>query len=154
MRDFDVPPPRRSPDVLPTAPVDLPRRVPQPRGVRTAYFGGTRDQVARVRGWCLHGLRMPAHRAFPVLVVLSELVTNAVVHSASGGRYGRVRVSMESLPGQVLLVSVTDDGPRALCPVTVPALADAPATRTPCAACGWWPRWRRSGGGPEPPAVR
>ncbi|MEV2276923.1 ATP-binding protein [Nocardiopsis sp. NPDC049922] len=123
--------------------------------MRTAYFGGTWDQVAQVRSWCRCGMRMPAHRAFPVLLVVSELVTNAVVHTASGSRCGRVRISMEILPGQVVLVGVTDDGPRTQRPITVPALTDPVEDADPngrglrlvaALAEKWW--WTGCPGGP------
>ncbi|WP_304455633.1 ATP-binding protein [Nocardiopsis sp. YSL2] len=78
----------------------------------SAYFDGRPDQVSRIRDWSRSATGLDHDSADPVMLVVSELVTNAVRHSASGSRYGRVRVTVEVLPGQVVLVSVTDDGPR------------------------------------------
>ncbi|WP_081748630.1 ATP-binding protein [Nocardiopsis sp. CNT312] len=128
MPDFEIPPPRQPQNQGAPVPAALPRRVPGPRpGVRAASFGGTYDQVARVRSWCQQGTRLPAHRMFPVLLVASELVTNAVRHSASGQRCGRVRITAETMPAHIVLLSVTDDGPRPGREATVPALAGDPA---------------------------
>ncbi|WP_232832122.1 ATP-binding protein [Nocardiopsis sp. FIRDI 009] len=90
-----------------------------------------------------------------VKLVVSELVTNAVRHSASGGRCGRVKVTVEMLPGRVVLVSVTDDGARALRPITVPTLANHMDDAEECGrglrlvaalAEKWW--WTGCRGGP------
>ncbi|MEV2274563.1 ATP-binding protein [Nocardiopsis sp. NPDC049922] len=93
-------------------------------GVAAAYFDGTPEQVGRTRTWCAGATGLDETETAPVELVISELVTNSVLHSASGGRCGRVKVTVEVMPGQIVLVSVTDDGPRALRPITVPTLAD------------------------------
>lgn len=113
MDGFDIPRPRRG------APADrcvgdgLPVRGRCCRkGVRTAYFDGTPEQVRRIRNWGREALRLPEEHTLSPVLVLSELVTNAVLHTASGGRFGRVRVELEVLPGDVVILAVTDDGPR------------------------------------------
>ncbi|MFD3687682.1 ATP-binding protein [Nocardiopsis sp. NPDC058631] len=88
-----------------------------------AYFDGRADQLSRVRSWCLESLRLPEDRAAPSVLVLSELVANAVRHTASGTRFGRVRVQLEVLPGTVVVLAVTDDGPRSGQQITLPHLS-------------------------------
>ncbi len=65
-----------------------------------------------MRAWCRNGVFVDPLRALRVEVVASELVTNALVHSASGRMGGRVRVEMEPLPRQLVRIAVTDDGPQ------------------------------------------
>ncbi|WP_304452106.1 ATP-binding protein [Nocardiopsis sp. YSL2] len=89
-------------------------------GESTGYFDGRFDQVRRIREWCQKAIRMDDKRAAPVLLILSELATNAIQHSASGDQYGRVRVTVEVMPGDFVLLRVIDDGPRAGRPVTRP----------------------------------
>ncbi|WP_150244350.1 ATP-binding protein [Nocardiopsis quinghaiensis] len=99
--------------------------------MRTAFFGSQPSQAAQIRSWCQRGARVPAHRAFPLLLVVSELVTNAWLHTASGTECGRVRVQMRHLPGRLVRIAVTDDGPRPGQGVCLPRLspeADALAT--------------------------
>ncbi|MFD6950664.1 ATP-binding protein [Nocardiopsis sp. NPDC060348] len=111
----------------------LPRRFPSGgTGTRTAFFGSQPSQAAQIRSWCQRGVRLPAHRAFPVLLVVSELVANAWRHSASGAECGRVRVQMRHLLERVLLVAVTDDGPRPGQPLHVPRLASEADALTTC----------------------
>jgi anti-sigma regulatory factor (Ser/Thr protein kinase) len=56
------------------------------------------------------------------LLVVSELVTNAVEHTLSGRPGGTVTVTTAATAAQVY-IEVTDDGPRADAP-SVPALVD------------------------------
>jgi two-component sensor histidine kinase len=90
------------------------------RGLSAAYFDGKPEQVGRIRTWCAQATRLDEGRATPVVLVVNELVTNAIAHSASGGRCGRVKVVVEVLPGDFVLVAVTDDGPAARQPATLP----------------------------------
>ncbi|WP_017600665.1 ATP-binding protein [Nocardiopsis lucentensis] len=133
----------------------LPVRAKSPRaGVFAAYFGGTPEQVGRIRTWCAGATGLGEEAAAVVEMVVSELVTNAVRHSASGGRCGRVKVTVEVLPGQIVLVSVTDDGPRALRPITVPTLTTHTSDTAMCgrglrlvaalAEKWWWTGFRGS----------
>ncbi|WP_150253410.1 ATP-binding protein [Nocardiopsis deserti] len=80
--------------------------------MRTAIFGSLPSQVRQMRAWCRNGVFVDPLRALRVEVVASELVTNALVHSASGRMGGRVRVEMEPLPRQLVRIAVTDDGPQ------------------------------------------
>ncbi|OLT30713.1 hypothetical protein BJF83_24625 [Nocardiopsis sp. CNR-923] len=124
-------------------------------GVAAAYFDGTPEQVGRIRTWCAGATGLDEEAAAAVKLVVSELVTNAVRHSASGARCGRVKVTVEVLPGQIVLVSVTDDGPRALRPTTVPTLTTHISDTATCGrglrlvaalAEKWW--WTGFRGGP------
>ncbi|WP_233570866.1 ATP-binding protein [Nocardiopsis sp. Huas11] len=92
-------------------------------GLSAAYFDGNPEQVRRIRTWCEQATRLDEGQAAPVVMVVNELVTNAIAHSASGGRHGRVKVVVEVLPGDFVLVAVTDDGPSARQPITVPHVA-------------------------------
>ncbi|WP_232832105.1 ATP-binding protein [Nocardiopsis sp. FIRDI 009] len=88
----------------------LPRRIPSGRpGVRMASFGPLPGQVATARQWCWHGSGLSYDRAYPLLLVLSELHANALRHTASGRPFGRVRVEMER-HGGLFQITVTDDG--------------------------------------------
>ncbi|WP_435111382.1 ATP-binding protein [Nocardiopsis synnemataformans] len=91
--------------------------------MRTAFFGSQVNQVAQIRSWCQRGARVQAHRAFSLVLVASELVTNAWAHTASGDRGGRVRIQMRHLPNRVIHLAVTDDGPRPGQPVQLPRLS-------------------------------
>lgn len=99
--------------------------VPVPRRSRgrvetSRSFDGRIDQVRRIRDWCQNAIGMDDGRAAPVLRIVSELATNAIQHSASGDRYGRVRTTVQVMPGDFVLLRVIDDGPRAGRPVTRP----------------------------------
>ncbi|MFI6575382.1 ATP-binding protein [Nocardiopsis sp. NPDC050513] len=120
-----------------------------------AYFDGTPEQVGRIRTWCAGATGLDEAETVMVELAVSELVANAVRHSASGGRYGRIKVTVEVMPGQIVLISVTDDGPRALRPVTVPTLAAHVGDAEECGfglrlvaalAEKWW--WTGLRGGP------
>ncbi|KOX17147.1 hypothetical protein ADL05_10570 [Nocardiopsis sp. NRRL B-16309] len=63
---------------------------------------------------------MDDERAAPVLLIVSELATNAIQHSASGARYGRIRTTVQVMPGDIVLLRVVDDGPRVGGTVTRP----------------------------------
>lgn len=132
----------------------LPVRVKSRRlGVSSAYFDGRPDQVSRIRDWSRGATGL--EHADSVELVVSELVTNAVRHSASGGKCGRVRVTVETLPGQIVLVSVTDDGPR---PGRATSLPRIPEQADDLRVCGrglhlvdelsekWW--WTGCAGSP------
>jgi anti-sigma regulatory factor (Ser/Thr protein kinase) len=90
-------------------------------------FPGNTASVSRVREWARESLS--GHLSAPVLddllLLLSELVTNAVVHSDSGRTAGgRVTVRLALSPGAVR-VEVTDDGSAAGVPaVRVPEPGD------------------------------
>ena len=138
------------------AAVGLPMRVKTGQlGVSAAYFDGTPEQVGRIRTWCAGATGLGEEATAVVELAVSELVTNAVRHSASGGRRGRVKVTVEVLPGQVVVLSVTDDGPRALRPVTVPTQTTHVDDTATCGrglrlvaalAEKWW--WTGHRGGP------
>ncbi|WP_152486405.1 ATP-binding protein [Nocardiopsis lucentensis] len=156
MHEADIPRPRRSQHEDRQVAGGLPVRVRGRRsGESTAYFDGTPDQVGRIRDWSQNATGLDPVEAAPVGLVVSEFVTNAVRHTASGGRYGRVKVSVEVLPGTVVLVSVTDDGPRPGRRTTVPRLPERTEDLYPggrglllvaAVAEKWW--WTGLYGGP------
>ncbi len=133
MSGCGVPRPRRAVEEWRVPGSGLPHRFPsRGTGTRTAFFGSQPSQAAQIRSWCQRGLRMPAHRTFPVLVVVSELVANAWLHTASGSECGRVRVRIRHLLERVLLVAVTDDGPRPGQTPHVPRLSPETDALTTC----------------------
>jgi anti-sigma regulatory factor (Ser/Thr protein kinase) len=100
---------------------ELPKRIPsRVPGVRMVSWGSLPQQVASARLWCWHGTKLSYDRAYPLIAVLSELHTNALRHTASGGPCGRVRMEMEGYRGMFWL-AVTDDGAL---PGTVPTVPD------------------------------
>ncbi|WP_081748919.1 ATP-binding protein [Nocardiopsis sp. CNT312] len=143
-------------------PHQSPPRVPRPRtrhhrrlGEHTGLFDGRPDQVARIRDWCRAATGLDDDRAAPVLLVVSELVTNAIRYSASGDPCGRVRVIVEVLPRGLVLIRVTDDGPRPGRPVTGPRVLNRVASLRPggrglhlvaeLSRKWWWTRSHRDG---------
>ena len=104
-------------------------RIPGPRrpdgggvgwpSARWSYFGGTLDDVRRLRDWCGSepGLRGP--RGYWVRLVASELATNAVLHTATGEKYGWMGASIEVCDGRAILC-VLDQGTKAGLPASVP----------------------------------
>jgi serine/threonine-protein kinase RsbW len=89
----------------------------------TRDFRGTRDQVIEVRHWLENLLPDCGPRA-DVLLLASELSTNAVVHSRSGEPGGRFSVDVEWTPALVRVV-VGDEGSDKA-PVVVVRTGNAP----------------------------
>ncbi|MGV9534017.1 ATP-binding protein [Streptosporangium sandarakinum] len=87
-------------------------------------FPGMPEQVPAARAWALSCLPAGCPRAVDVALVVSELVTNAVLHSLSGAPGGVFTVRVE-ITAAAVEISVIDQGPR---PV--------PARREPDAS-GW-----------------
>jgi anti-sigma regulatory factor (Ser/Thr protein kinase) len=82
-------------------------------------FPGLVDQPGRVREELAVVLR--AHPDLgEILLVASELCTNAVVHTRSGGRDGTFSVEVTAIGEESLMIAVTDEGastgPRLLAP--------------------------------------
>ncbi|ACZ92014.1 ATP-binding protein [Streptosporangium roseum] len=116
---------------------------------RQQAFPGLPEQVSAARAWAVSCLPADCPRVDDVALVVSELVTNAIVHSTSGLPGGTIAVRVELQAGAVA-ISVVDAGPR---PVParrqpgesgwgladiVAALADAyEATTTPAGRCAW-----------------
>ena len=94
------------------------------RGESTGYFDGRPDQVSRVREWCRRATGFDEDRAAPVVLVAGELITNTIRHTASGSRFGRVRISVKVMPGDFVLMRVTDDGPCVGRPITYPCVPE------------------------------
>ena len=82
-------------------------------------FPGTCDQPCQVRRELANVLR--AHRDLAdILLVASELCTNAVVHTRSGHQGGTFSVEVTAIGEESLMLAVTDKGastgPRVLAP--------------------------------------
>lgn len=88
--------------------------------------------VAGARRWARHVTGLPATEANDLELVVSELVTNALRHSASGHPGGFVTVRIAFMSASRIRVSVTDGGPRVLGEAAFPEwptempLADCP----------------------------
>lgn len=108
-------------------------RIPGPRrpgggvgrpSARWCYFGGTLQDVARLRAWCVREPELQNGRGFWVQLVASELATNAVLHTATGEKYGRMGASIEILRQNTVTLCVLDQGAKAGHPPTSPRLMD------------------------------
>ncbi|MFE3460599.1 ATP-binding protein [Nocardiopsis aegyptia] len=107
---------------------DLPRRMCGTRTTSGLVIGADLHQVAAARRWAANATRATPRLSRPVALVTSELVTNALVHTASGLPGGTVRVELEHKPLHLVL-SVTDDGPRPGQDPTYPAVPDLDPAR-------------------------
>jgi anti-sigma regulatory factor (Ser/Thr protein kinase) len=88
-----------------------------PDGRTTWTFPGEPATVGKCRKLARRQAIDEAQAEAAALCV-SELVTNALLHSRSGLPGGRVTISISACPGQDgLRISVHDDGLRAMCPV-------------------------------------
>jgi anti-sigma regulatory factor (Ser/Thr protein kinase) len=74
----------------------------------TRAFAGLPESVGAARSWVAGFISDPATDADAALLT-SELVTNAILHSASGLPGGKVTVSVQAAEGMVR-VDVTDQG--------------------------------------------
>ena len=74
------------------------------------YMDGNEQVVPRVRSWLSRDERLQGDRGFWVALVGSELATNAVRHTASCEKYGRIGVSLEFLGHTTVLLGVLDQG--------------------------------------------
>lgn len=82
----------------------------------TGVYPGLPGSVGQARAVAAASLPAGCPRAGDVAVVVSELATNALLHSASGKPGGTFQVRVEAEPGGVA-VAVVDQGP-ALMPAT------------------------------------
>jgi anti-sigma regulatory factor (Ser/Thr protein kinase) len=71
-------------------------------------FPGRRDEVHRVREY-IAGLVGHLPRADEIVLCVSELATNAILHSASGQLGGTFTVTM-TITGSVVTIAVKDQG--------------------------------------------
>ncbi|MDA8370907.1 MAG: ATP-binding protein [Nocardiopsaceae bacterium] len=76
-----------------------------------ARFGHTPSQVRAARHWVQVITGLPRGEADVLELVLSELVTNALRHTASG-QEGRFTVTIAYLDNDAVRLAVGDDGPR------------------------------------------
>jgi anti-sigma regulatory factor (Ser/Thr protein kinase) len=108
-----------------------------------AEFAGTPGSVATVRAWA-RGLlagRIAEAVVEDVVLLLSEVVTNAVVHSDSGRRAGGSVTVCLGLGGGMVHVEVIDDGAAGSIPFVRAAEADSDGGRglflVEVMAAGW-----------------
>ncbi|GAA4908252.1 ATP-binding protein [Streptomonospora salina] len=100
--------------------LSLPHRIPATNpDLSSVFFGHERDQIKLARSWCWRTTGLAYDRAYPILLALSEIYTNAIKHTASGLPGGRVRIDITRLTGNMRL-AVTDQGLRPERPVTLP----------------------------------
>ena len=81
------------------------------RGHSSMVIGHKPTAVAEVRRWVVGMTRATPSRSHDVALAASELVTNALRHTRSGDKGGRVVVELLTTAGQYTL-RVTDEGPR------------------------------------------
>ncbi|MBL1096080.1 ATP-binding protein [Streptomyces coffeae] len=85
---------------------------PQPNSPRTwgLMCPGSREEVSRARRWARDILS--GHPCVDdAELIVSELGSNAVTHTASGGDFGAFHLTL-SLSPQTVAISVSDDGGR------------------------------------------
>ncbi|MFI6575023.1 ATP-binding protein [Nocardiopsis sp. NPDC050513] len=113
----------------------LPRRVPGYSSMpqlgeagrrHAARFGHAPSQVSVARCWARSVTGLPREDADVLELLLSELVTNALEHSASG-QGGHFTVTLACLGNNVIRLAVTDAGPRYGAPPTVPHVNEVDA---------------------------
>jgi anti-sigma regulatory factor (Ser/Thr protein kinase) len=73
-------------------------------------FPGLPESIGQARAWVAGLLPAGCPRADDVALVVSELATNAVLHSASGAPGGVFEIRVDVEPG-VVAVAVADAGP-------------------------------------------
>jgi len=133
-------------------PLPLPRRLCGTDTRSGILIGPDRAHVRVARQWASQATRSRTGLAEPVAVVVSELATNALMHTASGLANGTVRIELERTPRHLEL-RVTDGGPRPGLVGTLPAIPDpAPlrvggnGLRLVEAMCSYWD-WSQGTGG-------
>lgn len=119
-----------------------------PTGPAVQRFEGLAEQIGAARAWALGCLPAGCPRRDDVALVLSELVTNAVLHSASGTPGGQVEIRVD-VEADAVALSVLDQGPTLAPAVRGPgehgrglgivgALVDAyDVTTTEAGRCTW-----------------
>lgn len=105
---------------------------------RSGYFGGTPADVRRIREWCLSDPRIRGENTFWVQLVASEIATNAVRHTASGEKFGRVGVSLDVTDDGSVLFGLVDQGPRWGRPLSLPRLVHREADDVTPGGRGLW----------------
>ncbi|MCY9786220.1 ATP-binding protein [Nocardiopsis sp. EMB25] len=138
-----------------TAIVPPPRRLsfadPHRCGIVLGHDPG-HVRIARV--WAHQIARTTPNAAFPLVAVASELVTNAHRHTRSGDPGGAVTVVVERRR-HVLILTVTDNGPRPGPTIPVPRIEEGGdplrgggfGLRIVDALASYWD-WSGSAGGP------
>jgi serine/threonine-protein kinase RsbW len=95
--------------------------VPRPCSAAAATYPGRPEYVRQVRAEA-RGLLDGCPAADGVILCLSELAANAVLHSDSGRPGGTFTVRIESCPGASVRIEVADDGGPWLAPAPDPGI--------------------------------
>ena len=107
-------------------PLELPRRIRCADPDKGSLECGHEPWHLKVsRSWAAYTVRSAPSAVHPLLLSLSELHTNALRHSASGLPGGRVRIEIERRR-RLLLLRVTDAGPRPGAVITLPQALPLP----------------------------
>jgi anti-sigma regulatory factor (Ser/Thr protein kinase) len=117
-------------------------------------LGADPHHVRIARSWAYQAARTTPGAAFPLVSVVSELVSNSLRHTRSGDPGGTTRVVIERRPFAYVL-TVTDNGPRPGPTIPVPRI-EAPDNPFPTSGYGlrlvdtlaaYWD-WSGTAGGP------
>lgn len=103
-----------------------------------SYVDGNERGVARARSWLTRDRRLQDGRGFWIELVASELATNAVRHTASSEKYGRMGLSMEFLDSDTILLGLLDQGPKWGCPRSTPRVASQRPDEMSSGGRGLW----------------
>jgi len=83
------------------------------RGRRHAsVFNSSAHSVAGARRWARMVTGLPRSEAYTLELVVSELVTNAIEHTATGSPGGSFTIGITFLDASRIRVAVTDSGPQ------------------------------------------
>ncbi|MFV2195356.1 ATP-binding protein [Nocardiopsis sp. LOL_012] len=104
-------------------PPGLPRRLCGTATRSGIVLGPDLHHIREARRWAVRATRARANVSEAVGLAVSELVTNALTHTASGLPGGQVLVELHRAAR--LELRVTDDGPRPGLPPTLPAVPEA-----------------------------
>ena len=108
-------------------------------------FPGGEDQVRQVRHW-IEDLLPPCDPVADIVLLASELCTNAVMHTRSGNAGGRFSVDVEWAP-QAVRVVIGDQGSPAA-PAITAKTRTRPGPTSTGAGCGSSTNWPTTGGRP------
>ncbi len=129
-------------------PPALPRRLCGTDTKSGILLGPDLGHVKIARRWAAQATRSRPSLAQPVSVAVSELVTNALRHTASGLPGGTIRVEIERTPLHLEL-RVTDNGPKPGLAATLPAVPELEPLRPGGnglrlveALCSYW-EWKQ-----------
>jgi serine/threonine-protein kinase RsbW len=90
---------------------------------RSLTVPGRPEQAAAARQFAARALGPRHPHAETAVLLVSELVTNSLRHSASSGDGGTITITVITGPGELVRVEVTDDG-AATVPMVQPACGE------------------------------